>query len=414
MIENKKFTKNFIWNTVGSIFNAFNSLFIMIIITRINGLESVGTFSVAFATASILYVLANYSGRNCHITDIKGEINDKEYIVARIITCITTVVIMFIYIILIGYDASKTYTLIALCTWKILEAFSDVLYAILQKNEKLYKVGISLLLKSIIGIGVFGICDIVTKDLELAFSLLYMLILIITIIYDIPNALKLVEKSKKVNLKNVVDIYRKEFWIFGNTFLIMYILNEPKYIIERYLTNDIQAIFNIILMPASVVPLFSQFIMAPIINNIKNLYKEKEFIKIKQIDNKITVFILFFGIIAASIGSLIGIPVLEYIYNQELDKYKIHLSILLIAYTLYAMAYVKTIILTVFRKLKEQFTVHIISTLIIIISSVILISNNGIIGAVITYFILMSCYYIMLWGMVKYNYMDLKRDIKNK
>ena len=134
MIRDKKFTKNFIWNTIGSVFNAFNSLFILILITRINGLESAGIFSITFATASILYVLAIYSGRNCHITDIKGEITDKEYIVARIITCVTTILIMFIYITLTRYDSLKVYILIALCIWKILEAFSDVLYACISSQ----------------------------------------------------------------------------------------------------------------------------------------------------------------------------------------------------------------------------------------------------------------------------------------
>ena len=65
-----------------------------------------------------------------------------------------------------------------------------------------------------------------------------------------------------------------EFWIFCNTLLIMYILNVPKYIIEDYLTDDIQAIFAIILMPASIIPLFSQFVMAPIINKITS-YKTR-------------------------------------------------------------------------------------------------------------------------------------------
>lgn len=404
MIRDKKFTKNFIWNTIGSVFNAFNSLFILILITRINGLESAGIFSITFATASILYVLAIYSGRNCHITDIKGEITDKEYIVARIITCVTTILIMFIYITLTRYDSLKVYILIALCIWKILEAFSDVLYAILQKNEELYKAGISLFIKSVVGIGCFGICNFITKNLKLSFSALYIITLIIIIVYDIPNTLKLLDKSEKVNFKNILKIYKKEFWIFGNTFLIMYVLNEPKYVIEKYLTNDIQAIFNIILIPASIVPLFSQFIMAPVINSIKNLYKEKNFDKIKKADNKIILIIFSFGIFAASIGYLIGIPVLEWIYSQKLDAYKIHLVVLLLSYTLYAMAYVKTIILTTFRKLKEQFIVHIVSTIIVIILSIILINKIGTIGVTITYFLLMSCYYIMLWFITKYNY----------
>ncbi len=50
MERNKQFRKNFIWNTLGTGFNAFNSLFFMIIATRVNGVSQAGIFSIAFST----------------------------------------------------------------------------------------------------------------------------------------------------------------------------------------------------------------------------------------------------------------------------------------------------------------------------------------------------------------------------
>lgn len=395
MIKDKKLAKNFIWNTIGSTLNAFNSLFILVSITRINGLNSAGIFSIAFATASILNVLAIYSGRNCHITDIKGETTDKEYIVARIITCIATILIMIGHVCVNGYDNAKNYILVSLCLWKILEAFSDVFYAILQKNEELYKAGISLTLKSIIAVGGFIIIDAITNNLNFAFTFLYVATFIIIVLYDMPNIIKLVKNNRKVDFKKVTTIYKKEFWVFGNTLLTMYILNAPKYVIEQYLTDDIQAIFAIILMPASIIPLFSQFVMAPIINKIKNSYKEENITEMKKIDNRATLAIFGFGILATGIGYFIGIPVLNIIYNQKLDAYRINLVIILLAYILYAMAYVKTIILTTLRKLKEQFYIHVISALLITILSILLIKNFEINGASVVYLLVMAIYYIL-------------------
>ena len=66
MTQNKK---NFLWNTIGSGFNSFNSLFFMIIVTRINGIKDAGIFSLCFATASMLYIIAIYSGRTYQITE---------------------------------------------------------------------------------------------------------------------------------------------------------------------------------------------------------------------------------------------------------------------------------------------------------------------------------------------------------
>ena len=86
--ERKEFLKNFIWNSLGTGINSFNSLFFLIIVTRINGLETAGIFSIAYATATILYTLAMYSGRLCQVTDIENKIKDKDYIKNRALTCL--------------------------------------------------------------------------------------------------------------------------------------------------------------------------------------------------------------------------------------------------------------------------------------------------------------------------------------
>ena len=46
MEQNKQFRKNFIWNTLGTGLNAFNSLFFMIAVTRLNGIDDAGIFSI--------------------------------------------------------------------------------------------------------------------------------------------------------------------------------------------------------------------------------------------------------------------------------------------------------------------------------------------------------------------------------
>ena len=52
MEKDMQFKKNFIWNTLGTGLNAFNSLFFMIIATRINGVEKAGVFSIALKKSS--------------------------------------------------------------------------------------------------------------------------------------------------------------------------------------------------------------------------------------------------------------------------------------------------------------------------------------------------------------------------
>ena len=69
-IENRtNLKKDLFWNTLGSTLNAFTSLFYMIIITRINGINDAGIFTFAFSTATLFYMIGIYAGRVFQVTD---------------------------------------------------------------------------------------------------------------------------------------------------------------------------------------------------------------------------------------------------------------------------------------------------------------------------------------------------------
>ncbi len=410
MIKNKTILRNFIWNTIGSTLASFNSLFFLIAITRINGLDDAGIFSITVATAYILYIFAIYSGRNCQVTDIKGEIKDKDYIVSRIITCIGMLIITVGFMILSKYDQYKSTILFCLCLWKALEAFGDVFYGVLQKNEKLHLVGKSLVIKSIVGILLFVAVDYFTNNLIYACISLPIVSLLTILCYDLPKAIPFIVKEEKATPTYVWKIYKSEFFLFAGSFLTMYILNAPKYAIENYLTNDIQAIYGIILMPASVLSLFAQFIIAPAMNDLTKLYKENNLKQMKKIENKIIYMIIGFGILAILLGYFLGIPVLNLIYHVDLTGYTMVLIAILFSYVLYAMGFIKTIILTIYRKIKEQFWVYLVTGIIAFIASNYLIYILGEKGIVLSYFVIMLTYYLLFFALAKYQYYKKNRE----
>lgn len=409
MIKNKTIFRNFIWNTIGSTLASFNSLFFLIAITRINGLDDAGIFSITVTTAYILYIFAIYSGRNCQVTDIKGEIKDKDYIVSRMITCIGMLIITVEFMILSKYDQYKSTILFCLCLWKALEAFGDVFYGVLQKNEKLHLVGKSLVIKSIVGILLFVAVDYFTNNLIYACISLPIVSLLTILCYDLPKAIPFIKKQEKAILENVWKIYKSEFFLFAGSFLTMYILNAPKYAIENYLTNDIQAIYGIILMPASVLSLFAQFIIAPAMNDLTKLYKENNLKQMKKIENKLIYMIIGFGILAIVLGYFLGIPVLNLIYHVDLTGYTMVLIAILFSYILYAMGFIKTIILTIYRKIKEQFWIYFVTAIVALIASNYLIQTLGQKGIVLSYFVIMLTYYLLFCLLTRYQYYKKNR-----
>lgn len=380
--DKKLFIKNFIWNTIGTGFNSFNSLFFLIIVTRINGLETAGIFSIAYATATILYTLAMYSGRLCQVTDIEEKIKDKDYIVNRALTCLIMLIVAVGFLLIKQYSPFKTGVFVLLALFKGLEAFSDILYGIMQKNGILYKAGQSLTMKGVVGVVLFLVIDYLTKSLILACLSLVVVNVIVLIIFDYLLIGKiLIDKKSKVTKENVLSIFKSEFFVFINSFAGIYILNAPKYAIDSFLTEDIQAIYGYIMMPATVMTLFTQFIVMPVLGKLKDFYEKKDFKSFKNLTFKIKLIVIAFGGFAVGAAYLLGPEFLGFIYGVELLDYRMNLCVIIGSYIFYAISYVNLVTLTTIRHTFVQFVIYIISMIIAFIGSNTLVKSFGIDGA---------------------------------
>ncbi len=400
MNNDKKFKKNFIWNIIGTTFNSFNSLFFMIIVTRVNGTTDAGIFTLAFTTACILYMIGVYAGRIFQVTE-NEKINDKEYIINRTGTVILMIIISGIFVVIKGYEPYKMVVFILICLYKAIEAFSDVLYGILQKNDLLYQVGKSFFLKALIALVAFLVVDLITKNLIISSLMIVIANILVVLVYDIPNILKIVDIKRKIKISNVLRIYKTGFFIFAISFLGLYIMNAPKYAIDDFLTENIQAIYGIIIMPATVVGLLGQFIIHPYLNTIVKLYKENQLEEIKKIVLKIVLAIFVLGMICVLGAYILGIPVLELIYGINLKDYKINLVVIILASTLSVIGTIYSSILTTIRRTFIQFVIYCVLTVIAVISSYILTYYFKINGATGAYFIIMSLQYLLYYIFTK-------------
>ncbi len=406
MEETKQFKKEFIWNILGTGFNAFNSLFFMIAVTRINGVDNAGIFTIAYATACILYVIGIYAGRIYQVTEPNKEITHKDYIINRLITVFLMNILVFIFCLIKKYDWYKTIIFLLLTFYKSLEAFSEVIYGILHKNERLDNVGKSLFIKSVLSVVTFIIMDYFTQSLFIAIISSIIVWLIVIIFYDYKKSKQYIDFKTKANKTYVLNIFKLGFFTFAISFLGIYILNAPKYAIDKYLESDLQTIFGIVVMPATVIGLVSQFLTHPFLNQILNLYEKKDLKKLKKLLLKIILIIIGFGIISSILAYFLGTQVLGMIYGLNLSMYKLALLTIIIASTLYTIGMIYSSVLTTVRVTFSQFIIYILISIFANITSDILTNNWNLDGAIWAYFGIMSLHCLIY---VVYTNIKLKK-----
>ena len=398
--------KNVIWNIIGASANAFNSLLFSIAVTRINGADEAGVFIYSFATACLLYFIGNYCGRTFQVTDISKKNSDTDYIYNRAITCVVMMLIAIIFTFIKGYNFDKSFIFIILCGYKCVEAFSERLYAIVQKKGNLYKVGISMTLKAIISFISLLVVDLITKNLILASLSTVVINILFIFIYDIKNIKEVGIEKTRFSTKAFWRIIKIGFFTFVLTFLGTYLINAPRYAIDDLLENNLQTVFGIIIMPATLMGLLGQYIIQPSLTKISSSIEKQKYKELKSIIRKLVTIITILGLIVTIVAFLMEKPVLELIYGIELNEYFISMMIIIIGSILYSISTILSAILIAMRKTLSQAIIYLVTAIIATVMSYVLVNNIQIQGASITYFITM---FIVAFAFMFYTILNMKK-----
>jgi len=384
----KQNKKNYIWNSIGNSTWALTSLILLIIVTRINGIQIAGIFSFAFALSMIIHAIAIYGGRIYQVSDIKKEFNDSNYISSRIITSLFSFVLIFLFCLIFKYDIQKTNLILILVLIRMSEVLSDSFYGIFQKNNRLDYVGISMAIKTIFGIIFFTIINLIFNDVVISALTMLFVNIICFIFYDLPK-IKSYEKIEIKFNKIIISILITNFFVFLANLLLNINANVFRFIVEINLNDEMLGYFGIMIMIATVMLLMSQFLFQPMILELTKLFNSKNMKKFNKKFVNIGIFTVLLGLLCVLGVYITGPWILKIIYNLDFSIYRILLVFIVIGGTLNALTVMITSVLTIFRKTKIQFCLYLITLFFAILCGWYLFNLLNFHGIILSYLITM-------------------------
>ncbi len=408
-MKDNSLKKNIIWNTIGVFTLSLTSFVYSLILVRLCNLSITGIWSYSFAIACTCVTLASFGGRTYQVTDVKNELSTFTYISARYMTVAATLVLVLGFVFIKGFSFDKALIIILLCIFKFCEELSDVYYGVLQKHNKLYVVGKSMFFKSVLNMLLFLIGTYFSRNLLLPVILILINNFLFIYLYDRRNALKLEKIDKKFNKTFYIKYFKDNLIICLFLFLATYLVNCPKYVMETYLSDELQGIYNILVLPATAVSLVGSFIINPLLVNISKDFAENKINNIKRISNRIIFILLGFGIITCLGGYILGRPVFQLIYNFDIKNYMFAFLLIIVGCTFYTISTVLSMILITTRKLISQLVLNVILAIFSYVLCVILIKNYSIQGGIYAYLITMFLRFIIYVFMV-----NLLKEKKNE
>ena len=394
LIDSNKESNTYLWNLLGSMLLAFQSVIMLMLITRIIGLYDAGIFTIAYANANLFLTIGKYGVRNYQVSDVNNTFSFTNYQNVRVLTTIVMIFVSFIYVLYMSnegvYTIDKCLIIIVVCILKSLDSIEDVYHGYYQKNGRL-DIGAKLLfLRILLTIIAFGIGLILTRNLLSALISATIVSGIFFIITNYSVKGNLIETTiKKYNIKQISLLLKICFPLFAGNFLSFYIGNAPKYAIDKGLNEELQACYGFISMPVFVIGLLNSFIFNPIIHKLSLLWKvnkKKEFYRklIRQV-------LIIAGITLVCLfgAYIIGIPILSWLYNTDLLNYKAELLILIVGGGFLALSGFFVIIITIIRKQHIIIIGYSIVALLAFIFADCIVELYGLRGAAILYLVLM-------------------------
>ena len=275
-------------------------------------------------------------------------------------------------------------------------------------NRLLMDVGVVAVIVS--GIIIFFVIDFLTKDIIVSCVALNINSFLFVFLYDIKKSKKYLNKFQKIRWNKIFGLFKKGFSVFAFSFLAVYIVNVPKYVIDILLDNRFQTIFSIIVMPGTVMSLCGQYIMAPLLTNVVECYNQKKYKEFKNIIFKILGILVVLGIIVELGAATVGIPILGIVYAIDLNAYVLDLIIIIFGAILYAIAGVFSTALITMRRNGMQLIIYLIDAIFSVIISYLFISTFGIHGATIGYTSTMVLHVILYTIYFLYEYSKLVKS----
>lgn len=413
---------SYIWNAMSAFILAMQSPIIMMVMNRTNGKIDAGIFSIAIAVGNLMMYLGQYGLRRFQSSDINEQYTFREYHGMRIITCILMVIATFVYCIwgtiFRDYSGKKFIAIMLIGFLKLIQAYTDVYHGHMQQKGRLDVATRCSSIRYTLEMVTFCLTLLVVPDLIVASCTCAAVSFIVMLVTTI-NAGRYYSDTLKpsFNLNVIRKLFIEGFPLFMSMFLNVYVGNAPKYAIDAYLTDDVQAVFNMIFMPAFVIQIVAHFIFNPILTTYARLWASEEKAKFQQMMKLVRrqcLMVVGLLMLAIAVALTIGLPILSWWFGVDLTGYKLELCIIMYGGAMLAYSVYFSTVIAIIRAQRSLVICYGIVSLLSLAISGRLVVRYGMMGASVLYAILMTVLAVGLAVVVLRNFNQRKRlmDVK--
>ena len=370
-----------LWNTVGSVFYLACQWLLSVVVVRVGSYSDAGILSLAMSVTNIFATVALFNVRNFQVSDTDGEFSDGEYVAHRHLTCISSLLLCVIFVIINRYNFLTAASITLYMLLRVVEAYADVYHGVAQKSWRLDIAGKSFIIRGALMIVSFTLMHMFFKNVALSLLVVSLISLIAFIVYDCRAVKGINRISLKVTKATMLSLSLKCLPLLIYGICTNAIVSSSRYLIEMYHGDEVLGYYATISTIAVLVQTLVTLIFTPLIGIFNEAHRDNDKRRFAGLVLKLiglTVAITGMAMIAIF---LLGDFAMKLIFGEEILPYTYLLYPAVLSSSLMALVWLFAMLLIVIRDFKTLTSVGAIGLAVSILISVIFIPGNAYDGA---------------------------------
>ena len=378
---NYKIIKNFSFTLVGSLVFSGSQWLINVLLIKFYSIRDLDEYNFLLSIIVPFNLLMSLNMRNVLAADQGNTIDCNKYYKFRLISMVIS---GFACIVIIYVSNSLSILAMSILLLRFFDNFFEFYYGMYQKNNDMYSIARSQILRSLFLIILLLGSAVVTKNVIFSFLLAAASSIVLNF---------LEQKRLKLDIAyNWSSFKQKEFYSWLKIYIPLgfvalvdnLCLSIPKYLLKYYGFENAVGIFS-----SLVILIFIEgFVVSALCNTLlPKLAREFEF-NINSFRSTVrkSVIMIFSLSIAAFLVVVIGGKVLlQIFYNEEIAAYHFELAILFLAALVWNVSTLYSFCLYALKEYKAQTRIQLVFLIVILGSSFLLVPKYGIAGAIYSF-----------------------------
>lgn len=405
----KRLSVNFIWASGGRVFYSLTQWLLIVVIARLGSAATLGEFSLGMAITTPVFMFASLRLPMLLATDADTKFSFKTYFSLAVLMAVIGILLCFVLAMLLNYDSVIVVVVGVMALVKSLELMSEVNFAVLQKNEHMREISLSLAIRGLLSLIGFAVVFYSTHNLVLALVSLVVVRIALLFLLDARNARPFIALMNNEPLNGAVKgALRVLFWLslpLGCAVLIDSLLAiVPRFLVEGFLGVEILGYFtaltSLLFIGGTVVLAVNQVV----IPRLSKYYANQQYTAFEKLLWLAIAIVAAISVIGLVIVYFYGEEILKLVYGEPFGHYSNILWWLVLTTIIGFPATILNGVLTSMRQVKIQPFIALCALVVGVLVIYLTIQNHQLLG--VTWGI-MSSWLVMLFGNLFCTYRSL-------